>query len=152
MSAILTSLHTIPCNIDLAALLVILQTLLILNVCLNYLYLPTVVFIVMVKAFTINYMKHITNITTPHTHATVIFIKDTNKIDVRYRASLISLFSNSCHHSPDTILGFLQIFVMQEEEAHQLHCHHSIWFLYRGFIVLVIIPQTQPFAIFGMQE
>ena len=103
-------------------------------------------------------MKHINDIiATPknHTHAKVIFIKDTNKIDVRHRASLILLFSTSCHHSPDTILGFLQIFVMQEEGAHQLHCHHSILVLVQnfiGFIVLVIIPQTQPFAILEMQE
>ena len=70
-------------------------------------------------------------------------------IDVRYRAALISLFSTSCHHSPDTILGFLQIFVMQEEGAHQFYCHHSILVLVQnfiGFMILVIIPQIQPFV------
>ena len=61
------------------------------------------------------------------------------------------LFHCSCHHSLHTILGFLQIFVMQEELAHQLHCQPSILLLvenFIGFIVLVVIPQMQPFVFF----
>ena len=60
-------------------------------------------------------------------------------------------FHCSRHHSSDTILGFLQIFVMQREAAHQLHSHPSILLLVWNFIVfiiLVIIPQTQPFFFF----
>ena len=60
-------------------------------------------------------------------------------------------FHCSCRHSSDTILGFLQIFVMQEEVAHQLHCHPLVLFLvwnFIGFIILVVIPQTQTFVCF----
>ena len=60
-------------------------------------------------------------------------------------------FHWSCRHSSDTILAFLQIFVMQEEAAHQLHCHPLILLLvwnFISFIILVIIPQTQPFVFF----
>ena len=61
----------------------------------------------------------------------------------------------SRRHSSDTILGFLQIFVMQEEAAHQLHCHLLILLLiwnFISFIVLVIIPQTQPFVFFKLLQ
>ena len=54
-------------------------------------------------------------------------------------------------HSSDTILGFLQIFVIQEEAAHQLHWYPSILLLvwnFISFIVLVIISQTPPFVFF----
>ena len=49
----------------------------------------------------------------------------------------------------NTILGFLQIFVMQEEAAYQWHCHPLILLLVSNFIcfiVLIVIPQTQPFV------
>ena len=64
---------------------------------------------------------------------------------------LLTDFHCSRCHSSDTILGFLQIFVMQHEAAHQLHCHPSILLLvwnFISFIILVIIPQTQPFFFF----
>ena len=60
-------------------------------------------------------------------------------------------FYFSCRYSSGTILGFLQIFVMQEEAAYQLHRHPSILLLvwnFISFIVLVVIPQTQPFVFF----
>ena len=60
-------------------------------------------------------------------------------------------FYCSRRYSSDTILGFLQSFVMQGETAHHLHCYPSIFLLvwnFIGFIVLVVIPQTQPFVFF----
>ena len=52
-------------------------------------------------------------------------------------------------HSSNTILGFLQIFVIQEEAAYQLHwpIFLLVW-NFISFIVLVVIPQIQPFVFF----
>ena len=104
-------------------------------------------------------MKHTNNVTTPkyHAHATVVFITMVKIFTIKsihiqmMLDTEFHLFHCSHHHSPDTILCFLHIFVMQEKEAHQLHCHSSILLLVQnfiGYIVLVIIPQTQPFAFF----
>ena len=39
------------------------------------------------------------------------------------------LFHCSHCHSPDTIPGFLQVFVMQGKATHLFHCHPSILLL-----------------------
>ena len=60
-------------------------------------------------------------------------------------------FHCSLCYPSDTILAFLQIFVMQGEAAHQLHYHPLILFLvwnFISFIYLVIIAQTQPSVFF----
>ena len=64
-----------------------------------------------------------------------------------YRFSLISLFLSSFFkYHPWFPSNFCDV----KETAHQLHCHPLILLLvwnFIGFIILIIIPQTQPFVV-----
>ena len=97
-------------------------------------------------------MKHTNDVTTAKIihirHSGLHYIgKNLYHKSIHIQMMIDTWFHCSHRHSPDIILGFLQISVMQKEVAHQLHCHLLILILVQnfiGFIVLVVIPQIKP--------